>query len=57
MFGYRPLPEDGESDIAAYNKELEARGNPTWINVFWLFAECYLCRVLIFLFLGEEGIC
>ena len=41
---YRPLPDDGASDIAAYNKELEARGNPTWIHANWLYAECYLCE-------------
>lgn len=39
-----PLPDDGEADIAGYNKELEALGNPTWYNVPWLFAECYLYR-------------
>ncbi|KAK2765977.1 hypothetical protein FQN54_007492 [Arachnomyces sp. PD_36] len=45
-----PLPEDGESDIEAYNKELEARGNPTWLNVNWLYAECYLYRRINVLF-------
>ncbi|KAF4545161.1 uncharacterized protein LTHEOB_5572 [Lasiodiplodia theobromae] len=39
-----PLPDDGEADVAGYNKELEALGNPTWYNVPWLFAECYLYR-------------
>ncbi|GME22951.1 uncharacterized protein LTHEOB_5572 [Neofusicoccum parvum] len=39
-----PLPEDGESDIAGYNKELEALGTPNWFNVPWLYSECYLYR-------------
>lgn len=42
---YRPLVEDGFSDeTAAYNKELEQLGNPTWFQVPWLFAECYMYR-------------
>ncbi|KAI5806440.1 hypothetical protein DFH27DRAFT_590396 [Peziza echinospora] len=39
-----PLEDDGEADIAEYNKELEALGNPKWFNCPWLFAECYLYR-------------
>lgn len=39
----RPLDDDGESDIASYNKELEQRGNPVWHDVAWLYSECYLC--------------
>jgi hypothetical protein len=46
----RPLPEDGGSDIAAYNKELEQRGNPNWHDVAWLYAECYLYRRLATIF-------
>ncbi|KAJ9206424.1 hypothetical protein DTO280E4_226 [Paecilomyces variotii] len=45
-----PLPDDGEPDIAEYNKELEQRGNPTWHNVAWLFSECYLYRRISTLF-------
>lgn len=35
--------DDGEADIARYNKELAARGELTWFNAPWLFSECYLC--------------
>ena len=41
---FRPLIDDGGADIAGYNKELEERGDPTWHNVAWLYAECYLYR-------------
>ena len=42
----RPLPDDGQPDIAGYNEELAARGDLTWLDVSWLFAECYLYRRL-----------
>jgi hypothetical protein len=42
--GYRPLEDDGQPDIAEYNKQLKALGNPKWFNVPWLYAECYLYR-------------
>ncbi|KAK4501453.1 hypothetical protein PRZ48_007262 [Zasmidium cellare] len=45
-----PLQDDGASDIAAYNKELEQRGNPKWHDVAWLYAECYLYRRMATLF-------
>ncbi|RMY47959.1 hypothetical protein D0863_15507 [Hortaea werneckii] len=45
-----PLIDDGGADIAGYNKELEQRGNPTWFNVAWLYAECYLYRRMATLF-------
>ncbi|KZF22566.1 DUF89 domain protein [Xylona heveae TC161] len=41
-----PLPEDGQPDIADYNKELEQLGEAKWFNVPWLFSECYLYRRL-----------
>lgn len=40
----RPIPDDGKSDVADYNKELSQLGNPTWFNVPWLYSECYLYR-------------
>ncbi|KAJ2895872.1 uncharacterized protein MKZ38_006062 [Zalerion maritima] len=39
-----PLQDDGQTDIALYNKELEKLKHPTWFNVPWLFAECYFYR-------------
>lgn len=39
-----PLLDDGQPDIEGYNKELEKLGYPSWFNIPWLFAECYLYR-------------
>ncbi|PSR81773.1 hypothetical protein BD289DRAFT_489028 [Coniella lustricola] len=39
-----PIRDDGVSDVELYNKELEQRGNPSWLNVSWLYSECYLFR-------------
>ncbi|KAF2654284.1 DUF89-domain-containing protein [Lophiostoma macrostomum CBS 122681] len=39
-----PIPDDGEADAAAYNRELEALGRPKWHSVPWLYSECYLYR-------------
>ncbi|KAH6681699.1 hypothetical protein B0J14DRAFT_576974 [Halenospora varia] len=39
-----PLPDDGQPDVAGYNKELEHLGNPSWFSIPWLYAECYLYR-------------
>ncbi|KAI9840279.1 MAG: hypothetical protein M1837_001814 [Sclerophora amabilis] len=35
---------DGHQDVAGYNQELGQLGHPTWFNVPWLYAECYLYR-------------
>jgi hypothetical protein len=42
-----PIPDDGESDVEAYNKELAARGPLKWHNVAWLYSECYLYRYAV----------
>ena len=52
----RPIPDDGQPDIAGYNKELEQLGTPKWFNVPWLFAECYLCRCVIKLEKSEHSL-
>jgi damage-control phosphatase, subfamily III len=39
-----PLPDDGLPDVDGYNRELVERGNPQWLDVPWLFSECYLYR-------------
>jgi hypothetical protein len=39
-----PLADDGQPDVEDYNEELQALGPPKWLNVPWLFSECYLYR-------------
>ncbi|KAG9228578.1 hypothetical protein BJ875DRAFT_477118 [Amylocarpus encephaloides] len=39
-----PIPDDGQPDVEGYNKELEALGTPSWFNLPWLYAECYIYR-------------
>lgn len=40
-----PIVDDGFPDeVATYNKELEDLGNPSWLDVPWLFSECYMYR-------------
>ncbi|KAL1683960.1 hypothetical protein EV122DRAFT_286189 [Schizophyllum commune] len=44
-----PLTEDGEPHVGLYNTQLEAlrkEGKHTWYTAPWLFAECYLYRLL-----------
>lgn len=41
-----PIRDDGLPDVEGYNKELEQRGNPSWLNVSWLYSECYLFRYI-----------
>lgn len=40
----RPIADDGESDVAAYNAELAKLGPLSWLKAPWLFTECYLFR-------------
>ncbi|CAG9993979.1 unnamed protein product [Clonostachys byssicola] len=40
-----PIVNDEFPDeVASYNKEIQDRGNPSWLDVTWLFAECYMYR-------------
>ncbi|OLN96729.1 Protein-glutamate O-methyltransferase C1393.13 [Colletotrichum chlorophyti] len=39
-----PIEDDGHPDVSIYNDELKKLGSPTWLNVPWLFSECYLFR-------------
>jgi uncharacterized protein with ATP-grasp and redox domains len=36
--------------VGDYNEELDARNQPTWHNIEWLYAECYLYRRIRTLF-------
>ncbi|KAJ0385110.1 hypothetical protein COL922a_006992 [Colletotrichum nupharicola] len=39
-----PIEDDGYPDVAIYNEDLKKLGEPTWLNVPWLYCECYLFR-------------
>ena len=40
-----PIPKDQyPEEVDAYNKEIEQRGNPSWLDIPWLFSECYMYR-------------
>ncbi|EXF81952.1 hypothetical protein CFIO01_02660 [Colletotrichum fioriniae PJ7] len=39
-----PIEDDGYPDVTIYNEELKKLGSPTWLNVPWLYTECYLFR-------------
>lgn len=40
------LQQDSGPSVELYNKIIAQLGSPTWFNVPWLFAECYLYRLL-----------
>ena len=42
----RPIADDGRPDVVAYNEELERLGSASWFGTEWLFAECYLYRLV-----------
>jgi len=51
------IPDDGEPGIALYNTELQALAQDkrnTWFTAPWLFAECYLYRLLRSYFVQTE---
>ncbi|CAI0647045.1 unnamed protein product [Colletotrichum noveboracense] len=39
-----PIEDDGYPDVTIYNEDLKKLGEPTWLNVPWLYCECYLFR-------------
>ncbi|KZP30085.1 DUF89 domain-containing protein [Athelia psychrophila] len=44
-----PIEEDGEADVEVYNSELRSlaeEGKNKWFTAPWLYAECYLYRLL-----------
>ena len=41
-----PLADDGGPDIIDYNDELTSFDSIRWLNAPWLYAECYLYRLL-----------
>ncbi|KIO17032.1 hypothetical protein M407DRAFT_18970, partial [Tulasnella calospora MUT 4182] len=44
-----PIPDDGGPHVELYNTELEklsANGKGTWFTAPWLYAECYLYRLI-----------
>ena len=47
LINFRALEDDGGKDIEGYNKELEQRGYPSWLDTEWLFSECYLYRYVV----------
>jgi len=52
-----PIPADGEALIEEYNTELvrlEQCGQNTWFTAPWLYAECYLYRLLRSLFVTTQ---
>ncbi|KIY46469.1 DUF89 domain-containing protein [Fistulina hepatica ATCC 64428] len=52
------IPDDGEPSVAIFNAELDALrrdgGRNTWFKAPWLFAECYLYRLLRSYFVQTE---
>lgn len=43
-FPQSPIEDDGFPDVKLYNDELQSLDSPTWLNVPWLYSECYLYR-------------
>lgn len=48
-----PLAPDGGLDIDSYNQELCSMGQLSWLAAPWLFAECYIYR-LVYTFFSKS---
>lgn len=40
------IPQDSGPSVKLYNDQLRHLGYPTWFSAPWLFAECYLYRLV-----------
>jgi damage-control phosphatase, subfamily III len=43
----RSIIDDKQPNLTVYNDELRRMNRPTWLNVSWLYSECYLYRYFL----------